>query len=162
MTSNSLLKQVNNAVLDLQGVIYQTYAGNIKVLGKLLRHHDLKAFNDKLTSGLDLDSLLNGNPRTRGSMIGSGVVEWPEDNEQALGMKLLLIWKFAEEPEFMLHFSHDFYHTGNNFNGNLRAIIGQMIVPFARDYKDYVLLGASAEVKLIVPLSTKVFVVPWA
>lgn len=159
MPSNSIFKQINNTVLDLQGATHQTYPSLIKAMGKLLRHGDLEPFNAKLTHGLDLEAFLAANPRTRGSMIGSGTLDWPEDTEKTLGLKLLLIQKFADNPDFVLHFSHDFFHVGNTHNGCLRAMTGQLIVPFARDYKDYVLSGASTEAKLVMPLSTKVFVV---
>jgi predicted nucleotide-binding protein len=159
MPSNSIFKQINNTVLDLQGATYQTYPSLVKVLGKLLRHGDLEPFNARITQGLDLEAFLAANPRTRGGMIGSGSLDWPDDAEEALGLKLLLVQKFSDDPDFMLHFSHDFFHVGNNHNGCLRAMTGQLIVPFVRDYKDYVLSGASTEAKLVMPLSTKVFVV---
>lgn len=159
MTTNNLFRQINNAVIDLQSATYQTYASNIKTLGRLLKHEDLEKYNDKLTSGLDLEGFIDRNSRSKRGMVGSGMIEWPEDFEQALGMKLLLIWKFAENPRFMLDFAHDFYHTGNKSNGNIRSINGQMIVPFARDYKDYVMSGASVKTKLVLPLSNRVFVV---
>lgn len=159
MTSNNLFRQINNAVIDLQGATYQTYSSNIKTLGRFLKHKDLENYNEKLTSGLDLEGFISKNSRSSRGMVGSGMIEWPEDYEQALGMKLLLIWKFAENPRYMLDFGHDFYHTGNKSSGNIRSIIGQMIVPFARDYKDYVMAGASVETKLVLPLSNRIFVV---
>lgn len=159
MPSNDVFKQINNTVLDLQGATYQSHPSLIKTLAKRLRHDDLAPFNERLVQGLDLEAFLEDNPRTRGSMIGSGSLDWPEDAEKALGLKFLLVQKFANRPDFALRFAHDFFHVGNSHNSCLRMMTSQLIVPFARDYKEYVLSGASTEAKLIVPLSHKVFVV---
>ena len=159
MPSKDLFAQINNTVLDLQSAHYSTYTNPLKKLGRLLLHDDLKPFNKKITKDLDLEAFMNDNPRTRGSMIGSGRIDWPDDPEKALGLQFMLVQQFAENPDDMLQFAHYYFHVGNQHNGNLRAIVGQMIVPFARDYKEYVLAGATMEAKLKASLSNKVFVV---
>jgi predicted nucleotide-binding protein len=160
MPSNDLFAQINNAVLDLQSAQFSTYAHPVKTLGRLLRHDDLAAANARLTKGLDLDAFLSGNPEYRGSMVGSGRIEWLEDREKTLGLQYLLVQRFAENPEFMTNFAHTYYYCGHNsIIGDVRSVTGQLIVPFSRDYKAYVLAGATAEAKLAPPLSKRVFVV---
>ncbi|ONF95174.1 TIR domain-containing protein [Sphingomonas jeddahensis] len=159
MTSRDLFARINGVVLDLQSSNYSTYTHPIKKLNKLLWHEDLVEYNEKLIRGLDLDKFLSENPRTRGSMIGSGRIDWPDSQDETLGLQLLLIKRFAENPDFMLNFGYYYYHSGNKHDGNLRSLIAQLIIPFAREYRDFVDSGATTVTKLAPALSKRVFVV---
>lgn len=159
MADDDLFGRINNAVLDLQSASFQTYAHPLKNLGRLLRHGDLETCNAVLLDGVDLDAFLEANPTTRGSMIGSARLDWPDDPVETLGLKLALVNRFVDDPDFMLNFAHYYYHTGSKHNGNLRALIGQLIVPFARDYKQHVRSGTNHQPRLAIPLSKRVFVV---
>jgi predicted nucleotide-binding protein len=160
MTDNEdLFQQINNAVLDLQSAQLQSYHQPLKRLARLLRHHDLAAVNEKITHGLNIDAFLQGQ-QSRGGMIGSDRLEWPDDPEKVLGLTLLLIEKFADDPDFMAGFGHRYFYTGMKIMGDINAVTGQVIIPFARDYKAYVTSrGATASPKLTSASSNKVFVV---
>jgi len=162
MASLDVFNQINNAVLDLQGADYQTYDRPLKALDRLLQHPDLQKVNEELTRDVDLDAFLKDGDASGGSMVGSQRLPWPEDTRAILGLSLLLIQKFAVDPEFMLEFGHQFYYSGGKHSASLNSVTGQLIIPFARDYKTYVEAKASdALVKpvLKMPLTEKVFVV---
>lgn len=154
-----LFGQINNAVLDLQSAQLQSYERPLKTLGRLLRHPDLEAANKNLTEGLDLETFLAESESSQGSMMGSGRLAWPDNQEQTLGLTLLLIEKFAENPDFMAQFGHTYFYSGRKIVSGVHAITGQMIIPFARDYKSYVLNHGNVRPKLVTPLSNKVFIV---
>src|SRR4051794_22694026 len=99
MAENDLFKQINNAVLDLQSAELQSYDRPLKRLAGLLRHPDLATANEALTKEVNLDLFLEESARTQGGMMGSAQLVWPEQQEQTLGLTLLLIWRFAENPE---------------------------------------------------------------
>jgi predicted nucleotide-binding protein len=67
--------------------------------------------------------------------------------------------RLAEKPDYMAHFGHVYFYSGSKILPGIHAVTGQIIVPFLRDYKAYVLNRGDTSVKLIVPLSKRVFVV---
>lgn len=157
MDGVSLFTQINNAVLDLQGAQYQTFQKPLKTLGRLLRHDDLAAANAKLTSGLDLEAFLARQDSDRG--MGGPTIEWPEDPDETLGLTLLLIFKFADDPGFMEQFGYAYYGSGSKVMSGINGITGQLIIPFVRDYKTYVITSGQSQPKLIMPTSNKIFIV---
>ena len=154
-----LFKQMTNAVLDLQNAQLQSYARPLKTLARLLRHSDLAPANSALTQDLDLDAFLTESEKSQGSMMGSAELAWPESSEKMLGLTLLLIERFAEDPDYMAGFGHRYFYSGSKILPGVHAVTGQIIVPFLRDYKSYVLNGVNSPTKLVLPLSNKVFIV---
>lgn len=159
MSEIDLFGQINNAILDLQASDLQTYERPLKTLGRLLKHPDLEAANAALTEGVDLDAFLTESRATQGGMVGSARLVWPDNHEQTLGLTLLLLLKFGEEPDDITDFGHTFFYSGNKIISGVHAVVRQMIIPFARDYKAYVLNRGNVRPKLVMPLSNKVFIV---
>ncbi|MFC7514360.1 TIR domain-containing protein [Herbaspirillum sp. GCM10030257] len=151
--------QINNAVLDLQASHYQTYVRPMKTLARLLQHPSLEAANRRLTEGADLDAFLSESEGTGGSMIGSHRLAWPAEPEKGLGLTLLLIEKFAQEEDYAISFAHFYFHSGNTHNAGLHSLIRQLIIPFVRDYKAYIMNQGNVEPKLVKPKSNNVFIV---
>lgn len=154
--SPDLFKEINNAVLDLQSSGFQTYQRPIRTLGRLLRSGDLADINSRLTDGLDLDSFLKSQDHHIG--MGGGPLEWPDDTEKTLGLMLLLVLKFADEPDFMMNFGHNFT-SSTKFDAAIAVMTSQVVIPFTRDYKTYVLAQGRSKPKLLLPHSNKVFIV---
>lgn len=158
-SEQDLFRQINNSVLDLQRAEYQTYQRPLKTLARLLRHDELTTVNDSLTKDVDLEAFLAASEETGGSMVGSHQLAWPDDPKKALGLQLLLIEKMGLNPDDAFHVSHRFYYSGSNIAAGIRAMTAQLIIPFVRDYKDYVMSGATTDARLIMPTSNKVFIV---
>lgn len=154
-----LFTEINNAVLDLQSSQLQTYARPLKKLSHLLSHPELKDVNERLTEGLDLNDFLAKSEETRGGMVGSSQLAWPESHEKTLGLTLLLIERFAEDPQFAAQFGHDYFYSGSKIIAGIHSITSQLIIPFVRDYRAYVLAGPSTEPVLEKSWSKKVFIV---
>ena len=119
---SNLFKQINNAVLDLQRSHIQSYERPLKSLANLLRHSDLEEINSKLTSGLDLEKFLQESAATQGGMVGSARLIWPEDKAEEIGLVLLLIEKFADNPRFMADFGHQFFYSGSKIIAGVHAV----------------------------------------
>lgn len=155
-----IFKQINNAVLDLQASDFQSYKRPIKNLARLLQEPALLQINEQLTAELDLAKFIEDSEQTQGSMVGSADLLWPEESEKALGLTYLLIRKFGEDPEYLFNFGHTFFNGGPKVNSSIQNVVRQMIIPFARDYKDYVMSqGATSQPQLPVATSNKVFIV---
>jgi hypothetical protein len=159
MAQPDLFQQINNAVLDLQSSDLQSYARPIKALGRLLQDPALEAINQQLTTGLDLDAFLAESIQSQGGMVGSAQLAWPDDPEKILGLMWLLIRRFADDPDYMIDFGHTYYYGGSKIMAGIHNITRQMIIPFARDYKGYVMARGSTQPKLVMPMSNKVFIV---
>ncbi|WP_417069211.1 TIR domain-containing protein [Niveibacterium terrae] len=151
--------EINNAILDLQASQLQTYERPLKKLIKLLRCPDLEPYNAKLTEGLNLELFIQESEKTGGSMVGSSKLAWPDDSEKAIGMTLLLIEKLAADPSYAISFCHHFFYSGSKVISGIHSLAGQLIIPFARDYKAYIQSKGSVEPVLSRSLSRKVFIV---
>jgi hypothetical protein len=158
MSQADLFTRINNAVLDLQSADYQTFQKPLKDLARLLKHDDLEAFNERLTGHLDVEAFLKSQD-TRQGMVGTDVLDWPDNPDDVLGLTWLLIQKFANDTSFIEDFSHTYYHSGSKIAAGIRAVTGQLIIPFARDYKTYVLSEGDSQPKLVRSGSNKVFIV---
>lgn len=154
-----IFKLINNAVLDLQASDYQVFERPLKELVNLLNHPELAPANAVLTEGLNLDSFLEESVRTGSGMIGSARLVWPPERPKQLGLVVLLLRKFADDPSGMMQFGHTFCHAGNKLAANVHAVVRQVIIPFQRDYRDYVLAQGRVEPRVIATVSNRVFVV---
>jgi hypothetical protein len=160
----SELRQIENAVMDLRRADYNSFGRHIKKLSKLLHSDRLDTFTRQLTAGIDLNAWLEAGHSTQGSMVGSAVLEWPTNIKDELGTVVLLIDRFAENPDQAFAFSHTFYYSGGDFTTNLQSMAAQIIVPFCRDYIDYIKTqtGIVEDTTLppkIGPAARKVFIV---
>lgn len=154
-----IFSEINNAVLDLQASQLQTYERPLKRLAQLLKHPELESHNAVITIGLDLDAFIKESDQTGGSMVGSSRLVWPDDPKQALGLTLLLIEKLGDDPNFAINFSHNFFYSGKKIIASIHSLTGQLIIPFVRDYKNYIQSKGTTQAVLTPTLSRKVFIV---
>ncbi|MGS6081002.1 TIR domain-containing protein [Escherichia coli] len=157
--AQDIFSEMNNAVLDLQASQYQTFERPLKKLAQLLKHPDLESYNADLTEGLNLTEFLAESEKTGGSMAGSAQLVWPDDARETLGLTLLLIFKLAEDPNYAINFGHHFFYSGSKVIAGIHSMTGQLIIPFVRDYKNYVQSKGSTETMLKLQFSNKVFIV---
>ncbi|MCU7696946.1 nucleotide-binding protein [Acinetobacter sp. AYS6] len=158
--TNSIFRKIDNTLLDLQASHLQTYENELKKLARLLKDESLEAKNAELIKDIDLENFLQNSEKTQGSMVGSARLEWPDNDIQVLGLKYLLIQKFGNEENFALNFSYMYYSSGRRIIDHIHALVRNLIIPFIRDYKQYInsLVQPSLEVKI--PMSNKkVFIV---
>lgn len=92
-------------------------------------------------------------------MVGSARMIWPEDDEQRLGLTWLLIQKFAEKPDEMISFGHEYVNSGRRTIANIHAVTSQVIIPFVRDYKLYVTTKGVVQPKIVAPITNRIFIV---
>lgn len=92
-------------------------------------------------------------------MVGSAKFLWPEDSREILGLQLLLIEKLGSTPDYAMDFTHEFLYSGNNLMSGIHALAGQIIIPFLRDYRNYIQSKGDTAVVLKATLSRKIFIV---
>lgn len=157
--AQDLFAEINNAVLDLQASQLQTYERPLKKLALLLKHPELEPYSNELTEGLNLDTFLEESEQTGGSFAGSAQLAFPDDPREELGLTLLLIQKLGSNPSYAIDFSHHFFYSGKKIISGIHSLTGQLIIPFVRDFKNYVQAKGSTQAAVKPPLSDKVFIV---
>lgn len=140
-----LFKRINNALFDMQAATSQTFEQHFLTYARLFADSSLQPLNKHLTANLDVDQFLEVSSRSQGSMVGSARLAWPESADEVLGLRWLLVQKFAREPRGLLNFAHTYYTVGRNLTGELHSLTRQLLIPFARDYKDYVMAMEQSE-----------------
>jgi predicted nucleotide-binding protein len=132
------LQAVRHAIGDLRRADYQTFDRHSEKLARYLDSEALRPVVDRLTSGLDLDAWLKDGLATEGGMVGSAKLDWPQNDEAQLGLAILLARRFAGDSRAALNFAHTFYYNGTKITPNLQHMVGQLFVPFERDFSSYV------------------------
>ena len=158
-SQTDLFKQINDTVLDLQQSNLQSYERPLRRLGQLLAHEDLADTNRRLTVGLDYEAFLAASEATGGSMVGSHRLVWPEDPVQELGMMLLLIQDLSRDPGRAAQFGHQYFDSSRKVIAGIHGLTRQLILPFLRGYKAYVMQGGPSRPTLIPERSNRVFIV---
>ncbi|MFA6014447.1 MAG: nucleotide-binding protein [Gallionellaceae bacterium] len=154
-----LFAQINNAVLDLQGSQLQTFERPLKVLVRHLHHPSLEDMNRALIDGADFEGFIKASKSSGGGMVGSAKLVWPNDQKLVLGLTLILLDKLAVDPNYAVSFSHHYFYSGSKVIAGIHSLTRQLIIPFVRDYKDYVMSHGNVKPKLITPKSKNVFIV---
>jgi hypothetical protein len=134
-----LFKGINNALLDMQASTSQTFEQHFLTFARLLGDSSLQSLNQRLVADLDVERFLSESSKTQGSMIGSARLTWPVEAREVLGLKWLLIQKLAREPHQLFSFANTFYTVGTNLTRELHSLTRQLLIPFGRDYKDFVM-----------------------
>ena len=135
----TIFRQIENAIFDLQSSDQNTFDKHIKKLARLLHSPELEPITSGLIGGIDLDAWINAGEATGRQMAGTAKLDWPAEPERELGTIILLVDRFAEKGEReAINFAFTFYHNGNNISATLHSMTRQMLIPFARDYINYV------------------------
>lgn len=91
-------------------------------------------------------------------MVGSEQLAWPDDPRVVLGLQFLIVKKLADDPDYAIDFSHTYFYSGAKIDSGIRAMTSQLIIPFVRDYKSYILSFGRGKTPAL-PTSNKIFIV---
>jgi hypothetical protein len=157
---SDVFTEINNAILDLQGAGLQNYQRPLKKIAQLLHSPDLESANQELASKVNLDEFLAQSRATKRGMSGSENLQWPDDSTLQLGLFLKLMDMFGEAPDKATNFGYEFFYTGSSkVVAGIHALTRDLIIPFTRDFKRYVLSRGQPANRLVIPGTNKVFIV---
>jgi predicted nucleotide-binding protein len=137
VTLKDVFREINNAILDLQGADYNTYERPLKRLAKALKSEDLDGLNRALKANVNFDAFL-ASSNQGGSFMGSASLTWPDEQEKEFGLILVLIERAAADPNWLQEFVIHWYYTGDDYIDCIRKFTSAVVIPFGRDYKAYV------------------------
>jgi hypothetical protein len=155
------LRDINNSLIDLQSAEYNTFSKPINDLRAALYSDELKKVTIELKNSVDFDKFLES-AEHRGSMVGSARLVWPTERTLQLGIALHIIDRAAEDERWLLNFGHKYYYGGSSkFNATLRQIVSNLLLPFGRDFKEFVLESyVNIQTSSIIPSDkSRVFIV---
>lgn len=153
-----IFQSLKNCVFDLQRADFQNYQQPLKQLARLLKSDALEDVNERLTQNADLDGFITRSMDSQSSMAGSAVLQWPEESSGNLGLKLLLIEKMAADNDFAFNFCHTFFYDRRIIE-SVRKFTSSLLVPFIRDYQQYVENESDPLPVVLRPVSRKIFIV---
>ena len=157
---SDVFDEIKNAIFDLQGSGHQNFQRPLKRIAQLLHNPDLEAANLELASKVDLDAFLAESRGTGGSMVGSQTLTWPDDPNLQLGLFLELMDTFGADPDQAIHFGHEFFYSGSNkLIAGVHSLTRDLIIPFTREFKRYVLSRGQPAERLVISGFNKVFIV---
>lgn len=132
------LSEITETVLELQAADYQTIQRPMSSLARLIHSSTVSSIVDQITENIDLENWLQVGYETRGGMVGSAILPWPDNIEDELGLSVLLIDQMAKDSSFMRSFSSTFYYAGSQHTATFRKMVGGVIIPFNRKFARYV------------------------
>ncbi|WP_236887047.1 TIR domain-containing protein [Dickeya chrysanthemi] len=153
-----IFQSLKNCVFDLQRADVQNYQQPLKQLARLLRTDELLDVNNRLTQNVNLDTFLTRSYETESSMAGSAVLQWPEEPDEILGLKLLLIEKMSIDDRFAFNFCHIFFYDRKIIE-SFRKFTSSLLVTFVRDYQVYVENESDPKPVITRRVSRKIFIV---
>lgn len=102
-----------------------------------------------LTKNVDYADFLVDSHATSLGMRGSSKLQWTGNDEYDLGLKYILIQKIGNDSDFAVDFSHEFFSSSDNkIISCIHNLVRGLIIPFIRDYKDYIASSSQIETKL--------------
>jgi hypothetical protein len=87
-------------------------------------------------------------------------LNWPLKKELELGLTLHLIEKAGENPDWLEKFAFNWFHDSGKLISGIRKLTRSVLIPFARDYKEFLAKDVPKVTLDIRPTDkTKVFIV---
>jgi hypothetical protein len=123
-------EEYDGLVEDVLRSDHRFFASNLTVWLGLLDRTDWVAEELNRLPAFDLQAWLQAGQATRGSMVGSGRLNWPADPLQSLALRLALFRAFADQSLSVQSFAISFLYSANNFNTMVNDIGEQLFRPF--------------------------------
>lgn len=133
MNKAEALRRINGAILDLQTADYASFARPLKLLHQTVRADVLKPYVSPLEDIASLDEVVSLAMSTPDNFIDP-----PVDPREFMSFVIQLLDDTSDDPERLLSFAFLHYGRPRKYNDALRAIVTKLIVPFGREFKDYV------------------------
>ncbi len=133
-------KKIDNAISDLKNATFDSHKEPLKKLGRILfgDGDGIVEYSRPLVEDLDIHDFIAKANNLNAGMSGSDTLSWPEDEEDELGLKLLLMYEFVFGGESMIVWMKTFYCPRGNPQECLDVAIKVFIEPLVRDFKAYI------------------------
>ena len=127
------LRDLNETISDFCDASFQSSESVLRRFVHQLDDEPLAGFLRSVLPIPDFDAWL---ARTQGSiksMVGSGVLEWPESRPERIAMQIALCRALADQTVRFLDFLHNFMYTGSDLAGHVACFATKLLQPLVRD-----------------------------
>lgn len=131
------LRALSKHVEALSYVEYDEAQDRAVRIAKVLQSDPLSSYVAGLTKDLDLNAFLTRTHQSGGSMIGSSSYQWPEGDDDKLGMSLALALHFGDMPDDLIEHGCDIFGE-TNFNKGVQKVYSNVYVPMEQDLRDHI------------------------
>lgn len=127
------LRDLRETLSDFKQAPYQTAE---RMLGRLVQQLDeepLAGFLRNVLPAVDFATWFATAEASVGSMVGSGVLDWPAARPERVAIQISLCRAIVGGRVRLLDFARSFFYSGNELSANCRAFAAGVLEPLIRD-----------------------------
>ncbi len=127
------LQDISEAISDFRDASFQSCESVLSRLLAGLDEEPLAGFLSAVLPQIDFDAWHARATGTVGSMVGSGVIEWPSDRPSRVALQIALCRAIVNKGVRLLDFVHQFMYTGRGLSGHVDGFATKLLDPMLRD-----------------------------
>lgn len=127
------LQDISEAISDFRDASFQSCESVLARVLTSLDEEPLAGFLTAVLPEVDFNAWHAKATGTVGSMVGSGVMEWPADRPNRVAMQIALCRAIVNKSVRFLDFVHQFMYTGRDLSGHVDGFATKLLDPMLRD-----------------------------
>lgn len=127
------LQDISEAISDFRDASFQSCESVLARVLTSLDEEPLAGFLTAVLPEVDFNAWYAKATGTVGSMVGSGVMEWPAYRPNRVAMQIALCRAIVNKSVRFLDFVHQFMYTGRDLSGHVDGFATKLLDPMLRD-----------------------------
>lgn len=140
------LRDLSETVSDFRDASFQSSESVLQRFVHHLEAEPLAGFLQAVLPVPDFEGWIKDRQRTIGSMVGSGILEWPLDRPARVAMQISLCRAISNKSVSLLDFVHNYMYSGSDLAGHVDGFATKLLHPLIRD------ITRLAESRLVPPV----------
>lgn len=127
------LQDLAESISDFRDSSFQSCESVLSRFIHQLDEEPLAGFLASMLPTQDFDAWLTKTSGTVGSMVGSGVLEWPIERPARVAMQIALCRAIATKSVRFMDIVHNYFYIGRDLSGHVDAFASKLLNPLVRD-----------------------------
>lgn len=127
------LRDLVETISDFREASFQSSESVLQRFVHQLDEEPLAGFLRAVLPIPDFDGWLARTQGSVGSMVGSGVLEWPPSRPERVAMQIALSRAILDKKVRFLDFLHNFMYSGRDLSGHVEGFATKLLIPLVRD-----------------------------
>ncbi len=127
------MRDLTETVSDFRDASFQSSESVLRRFVHQLDEEPLAGFLRAVLPTPDFEGWLARIQGSIGSMVGSGVLEWPPSRPDRVAMQIALCHALSNKKVRFLDFVHNFMYTGRDLAGHVEGFAAKLLNPLVRD-----------------------------
>lgn len=133
LTLEPSLRDLSETIADFRGASFQSSESVLQRFVHQMDEEPLAGFLRAVLPVPDFEGWLARTQGSVGSMVGSGVLEWPPSRPERVAMQIALCRSISDKTVRFLDFLHNFMYTGRDLAGHVEGFATKLLNPLVRD-----------------------------